>query len=341
MAKKRTVFLPDCTLSRNAANEKITIGFDSNGEEKSVDRMPKAFYAALRPCRLYSSPNFVLLAQHLSGLESHAWTRNVIRHNCRKTLRHLSRLFINGHHRKMAMNIARNMLIKYLSGLLTVGTTFVRSWFIEFTTTDKETDRRKLSVWGRRGIVFAGLASACSLGLTPWTNCEAAQKAYEGLVKVTWHTELSDAISDELGAEAAKRISNKPECADIPRSSDEPMVGGFPGGFFMISSTASVTYLITSDYVKFGFTDAGDSNSLGNGSYKFLFADGSLSNELQCTDFKTKMSCDDKTSDGGAKSVYADLQLKSVEAIKTDVKTYPVSDSIAKSIQTTFSCITP
>lgn len=239
------------------------------------------------------------------------------------------------------MNIAWNMLIKYLSGLLTVDTTFARSWFIEFTTTDKETDLRKLTVRGRRGIVFAGLASASSLGLTPWTNCEAAQKTYEGLVKATSYTELSGAISDELDQAAIKRISNKPECADIPRSNDEPMAGGFPGGFFMISSTASVTYLITPDYVKFGFTDAGDSNSLGNGSYRFLFADGSLSNELQCTDFKTKMSCDDKTSDGGAKAVYVDLQIKSVEAIKTDTKTYPVSDSIAKSIQTTFSCITP
>jgi hypothetical protein len=30
--------------------------------------------------------------------------------------------------------------------------------------------------WGRRGVVLAGLALACSLGLTLWTDYEAAHK---------------------------------------------------------------------------------------------------------------------------------------------------------------------
>lgn len=69
------------------------------------------------------------------------------------------------------------IVLKYLSWILTVGTAFVGSWFLEYTTTDRDTGRKKLTVWGRRGILFAGLALACSLVLTLWTDHEAALKA--------------------------------------------------------------------------------------------------------------------------------------------------------------------
>lgn len=274
------------------------------------------------------------------------------------------------------MNITWMMLLKYLSWMLTVGTAFVGSWFFEYTTTDKETGRKKLTVWGHRGVVFAGLALACSLGLTLWTDYEAAHKQkgaeeeaardrtsaaeyqrkletsladikslmeaistaslsqenrvaigktvvhlagiedykkhfpdlYERLMKATSFDEVSSAINEGLDRAASVRISDRPECASVPRSSNGPMAGGFPGGHFMVSGTAVITYLITSDGVKFGFADYSDLNSLGHGSYKFLFADGSQSSELQCTEFKRGSSCDDKTSDVGARAVYGDLQ---------------------------------
>lgn len=45
------------------------------------------------------------------------------------------------------------IVLKYLSWMLTVDTAFVGSWFFEYTITDKETGRKKLTVWGRRGVV--------------------------------------------------------------------------------------------------------------------------------------------------------------------------------------------
>lgn len=307
------------------------------------------------------------------------------------------------------MDITWVMLLKYLSWILTVGTTFVGNWFFEFTTTDKETGRKKLTVWGRRGVVFAGLALACSLGLTLWTDYEAAHKQkgaeeeaardranateyqrksetaladikslmeaisaaplsqegknligrevvnlagvedykrhfpelYERIKKAASFDDMSSAIREGLSRAAADRISDRPECANVPRSSNGPILDGFPGDIFMVGETAVINYLITSDGVKFGFSDSSDLNSLGRGSYKFLFADGSESSELRCAEFKTEMSCDDKTSNDSARVVYGDLQKKSVESIKTDANTYPVSESTAKAIRVTFSCISP
>lgn len=246
----------------------------------------------------------------------------------------------------------------------------------EYATTDKDTGRKKLTVWGHRGVVFAGLALACSFGLTLWTDYEAAYKQkgveeeaardrenaaeyqqkleisltdiknlmeaistaplsqenrvtirktivnlagiedykkyfpdlYDRLTKATSFAETSSAINEGLDRAVSMRISDREECADVPRSSNGPMVGGFPGGHFMISGSAVITFMITPDSVIFGFSDASDLNSLGNGNYKFLFADGSQSSELQCTQRRRGLSCEDKTSDAGARGVYGDLQ---------------------------------
>ncbi|MDR6579951.1 hypothetical protein J2X88_004855 [Pseudomonas extremaustralis] len=119
---------------------------------------------------------------------------------------------------------------------------------------------------------------------------------------------MSSVIIKGLDKAAFERISDKPECASVPISSNGPMVGGFPGGSFIVSGSAVVSFLITSNGVKFGLGVFSDPNSLGDGSYRFLFADGSQSSELKCKEYKSHASCDDKTSDDGAKEVYGELQ---------------------------------
>ena len=70
-----------------------------------------------------------------------------------------------------------------------------------------------------------------------------------------------------------------------------------------------------------------------------MFKDGTESEELKCTDSKFGMSCDDETSDPTARTVYEQLRLKPIAAIRTRVKRYAVSDETAKAILGTFSCI--
>lgn len=297
------------------------------------------------------------------------------------------------------MSITWMMVLKYLSWMLTVGTAFVGSWFVEYTTTDRETGRRKLTMWGRRGIFLAGSGLVCSLALTLWTDYDTAYKQknardneeryqrelktivadfkslvtaiseaslsreantavgqavikfkgiedyqlhypelYSSLITPTWFVEITQAINNAV----AGRISNEPECvAAISKDDSGPFEGAFPTGHFLLGESAMVTFMITSDDVRFGFSDASNLNSLGNGKYKFMFADGSESLELQCTVFNTGMSCQDKTSDSTARQVFANLQLKSVKAIKANNKIYEVSESVAKAILKTFSCISP
>lgn len=306
------------------------------------------------------------------------------------------------------MDMTWVMALKYLSWILTVGTAFVGSWFLEYTTSDKDTGRKTLTVWGRRGVVFAGLALACSLGLTVWTDHETMRKEksateeaardrvkadenqkkldtaltdfkslattigtaslsmkdksaidqtvknlggidyyqkyhpdlYKKLVNATSYAELSSAIGEGLNQVVADRIANAPECAGVPRPSKEPMAG-FPAGSFKVAASAWITFMISADYVKFGFSDADDLKSLGGGSYRFVFVDGSKSQAMPCTDSKTGMSCDDKTSDDSVRAVYVELQRKTIAAIETNIRTYEVAKSTAETIRTTFSCITP
>lgn len=64
---------------------------------------------------------------------------------------------------------------KYLGLVLTAGTAFVGSWFLEYTTTDKDTGRRKLTVWGRRAIFFAALAIITSISANVRSDYVAAK----------------------------------------------------------------------------------------------------------------------------------------------------------------------
>lgn len=305
------------------------------------------------------------------------------------------------------MSITWMMTLKYLVWILTVGTAFLGSWFFEYTTTDKETGRKKLTIWGRYGIVFAGLALVFSLSLTFWTDFEAAKKQkvteakaeqesenavaylkkldialtdmnsilevigtaqlsqegktkidhtianlsgiedykkhfpdlYNRIINATSLTEVLPAVDEGLNRKVYERISDKAECAVVPRPSNNPRVSGFPSGQFSLGGSAVLTFMITSDGVELGISDYSDINSLGDGSYMFLFSDDSQSNKLQCTKYKTGMSCEDYVFDDSVREVYRDLQTKLVKAIRTNTKTYEVSNSTAEDIRTTFSCV--
>lgn len=67
-------------------------------------------------------------------------------------------------------------IVKYVGLFLTLGTAFIGSWFLEFTTTEKETSRKRFTVWGRRGIVFAAAAAVCTLAATISADQDASAK---------------------------------------------------------------------------------------------------------------------------------------------------------------------
>ena len=77
------------------------------------------------------------------------------------------------------MDVSWLTVLKYVSWLLTAGIPFVGSWFFEFTTTDKETSRKRLTAWGRRGVIFASLALVISLALTVATDIDFVNKQRE------------------------------------------------------------------------------------------------------------------------------------------------------------------
>lgn len=66
-------------------------------------------------------------------------------------------------------------VLKYLGLVLTAGTAFVGSWFLEYTTTDKDTGRKKFTVWGRRAIFFATLAITTSILASVCSDLDAAE----------------------------------------------------------------------------------------------------------------------------------------------------------------------
>ncbi|RVQ59536.1 hypothetical protein [Sinorhizobium medicae] len=71
------------------------------------------------------------------------------------------------------------LTLKYLSSALAVGTAFAGSWFFEFTETDKDTGKRTLTLWGRRGIIFAFLTLLLAATTTVWSDIRAAQQQKE------------------------------------------------------------------------------------------------------------------------------------------------------------------
>jgi hypothetical protein len=84
----------------------------------------------------------------------------------------------------MAMDDTVLLVLKYVTWALTVGTAFAGSWLFEFTKVDKDTGKKALTAWGRRGIVFAGLSLVCALVLTIWTDREAARKQTESAKQI-------------------------------------------------------------------------------------------------------------------------------------------------------------
>lgn len=69
------------------------------------------------------------------------------------------------------------IVLKYLTWFLSVGTAFVGAWFFEFTITDKDTNRRSLTQWGKRAIIVAGLALILALPLQIATDAAASRSA--------------------------------------------------------------------------------------------------------------------------------------------------------------------
>jgi hypothetical protein len=69
------------------------------------------------------------------------------------------------------------LFLKYLTWVLTVGLAFAGAWLFEFAKADPVTGRKKLTPWGRRGIVVAALSSLFALATTVWGDVDTARKA--------------------------------------------------------------------------------------------------------------------------------------------------------------------
>lgn len=86
--------------------------------------------------------------------------------------------------------------LKYLGLFLTLGTAFAGTWFLDFTTPDKETSRKKFTKWGKRGIIFAAFAVVATLGATIWSDHDTSKK---------------QAQATELQKVAAKKLEDERE----------------------------------------------------------------------------------------------------------------------------------
>lgn len=100
--------------------------------------------------------------------------------------------------------------LKYFTWLLTVGTAFVGSWFVDFTKTDEETNRKKLTVWGRRGVWLAAVGLALSLTLTIAEDVQTASKERESQKRAAEERQTALAFqqrSENALADIAKLVS--------------------------------------------------------------------------------------------------------------------------------------
>lgn len=68
--------------------------FNRIGQKQTMDMLLMRQKCASKSFRFFSLPHVAFLARHSNQTRSYAWTRDVIRHNRRKTLPHLCRLLI-------------------------------------------------------------------------------------------------------------------------------------------------------------------------------------------------------------------------------------------------------
>lgn len=99
------------------------------------------------------------------------------------------------------MNMTWITVLKYLGLVLTLGTSFIGSWFLEYTTTNKETGRKHFTPWGRRAVVFAGSALITSLLASVWSDYDAANKQKSAAMQA--QIEKANAVSYQQKSETA------------------------------------------------------------------------------------------------------------------------------------------
>lgn len=91
--------------------------------------------------------------------------------------------------------------LKYIGLVLTLGTAFVGSWLLEFTVTDKESGRKRVTKWGRRGVVFAGIALLTTLGATVWADYDNTRKQKQAAIRI--ETEQKNSVTYQKKLESA------------------------------------------------------------------------------------------------------------------------------------------
>ncbi|PSH65157.1 hypothetical protein [Phyllobacterium sophorae] len=99
------------------------------------------------------------------------------------------------------------LILKYIVAGLSFGVAFAGAWFFEYTTTDKDTGRRKLTHWGKRAIVFTVLAAMIA-GLSSIVSdlraMRSADEAQQKLAQSEAATATERANAEQERVEAAK-----------------------------------------------------------------------------------------------------------------------------------------
>lgn len=84
------------------------------------------------------------------------------------------------------------LIAKYASTFIALGVAFAGSWFFEFTSTDKETGKRKLTYWGTRAIIFASIALVCSIVSTIGSDLQSQSSKRDAEIRANQAAKMAE-----------------------------------------------------------------------------------------------------------------------------------------------------
>ncbi len=132
------------------------------------------------------------------------------------------------------------LVAKYTSTFIALGVAFSGSWFFEFTSTDKETGKRKLTYWGKRAIIFASIALGCSIVSTIGSDLQSQSSKRDAQIRADQAAKVAEgerhaaeefrskslAQTESIVAFIGKNFSKLPE--DVKESARETIssIGG-------------------------------------------------------------------------------------------------------------------
>ncbi len=96
------------------------------------------------------------------------------------------------------------LIVKYGSTFIALGVAFAGSWFFEFTSTDRETGKRRLTFWGKRAIIFASISLGCSIVSTIGSDLQSRSSTRDADIRADQAAKVA-----EREREAAEEFRTK------------------------------------------------------------------------------------------------------------------------------------